>query len=451
MGAGKSRTLILDLEAKLKSGAVKNFLLTAPSGSYRNWSRELETWLSPELYKQLVIFVWVSGKSKPKDFEAFLSYTGDRPRALLMNIEALSRVDRAKEGIVTFLKSADTLWTVDESQAIKSPTSLRTKFILKIAPLAKYRRILTGLITPENPMNLFSQASFLDPKLLGQNSFFSFRARYAITKKVDFKKTGGKPVEVIVGFRNLPELNQKLEKFSYRVRTEDVVCLPPRIYMPIRYVEMTPEQTKMYAEMKRLAMTQIEGSYVTSQIAAGVLTKLHAILMGHAIDENGELHHVPSNRVNAVLELLEDFGGKALLWASSPHLLRKLATALEENYGPESVMRYWGETTSDERVENVERFQNDPKCRFAVLNQSVGGEGINLTAATLVCYVSNSWRNSERQQSEARAHRIGQERPVTYVDFAVEKSMEEKLIVALRKKQELSALVNGDTLKDWII
>jgi SNF2 family DNA or RNA helicase len=81
----------------------------------------------------------------------------------------------------------------------------------------------------------------------------------------------------------------------------------------------------------------------------------------------------------------------------------------------------------------------------------VGGEGNTLTAAHLVVYAANSWKNSERQQSEARAHRIGQNSSVTYVDLAVRGSMEEKLIKALRNKMDLAALVSGDKLQEWLI
>jgi SNF2 family DNA or RNA helicase len=451
MGTGKTRTLVLDLEYKLERGLIKNFLLVAPSGSYRNWDGELEKWLPPELYKKLKIFTWVSSKTKPKDFEAFLKMSPERPRVLLMNVEALSRVDRAKEGIVTFLQSADTMWCIDESQCIKAPDSLRTKFILKIAPLAKYRRILTGLVAPENPLNVYSQFAFLNPDILGHRNFFTFRARYAVTKKVDFKKQGGRPVEVIVGYRNVEELQKKIADHSFRVRTEEVLDLPPKIYMPIRHVDMTMEQLKAYNDIKRLAMTEINGQYVTAQIAAAVLTKLHSILCGHVVDENGEAHDVPSNRVASLLELLEDYDGKAIIWAPYPRFLKKIAEALEKEYGAESTVRFWGEVKSDDREIAKARFQEDPKCRFFVSNQSVGGEGNTLTAAHLVVYAANSWKNSERQQSEARAHRIGQNSSVTYVDLAVRGSMEEKLIKALRNKMDLAALVSGDKLQEWLI
>ena len=450
MGAGKSRMICLDLEYKIQHQGLKNLLVVAPSGAYRNWEGELEKWLSPDQWKALKLFTWVSGKSKPKDLNEFLNYDGPRVRVLLMNVEALSRVVAARQGLVNFLKSAPTMWVIDESQSIKAPDSLRTKFIVSVAHLAKWRRILTGMVAPENPLNVYSQFDFLDNKILGFRNFFGFRARYAITRKVDFRQ-GGRPVDIVVGYRHVDELHKRIAGHSYRVRTADVVNLPPRIYMPLRHVDMTAEQSKAYMEMKRRAMTEIDGKFVTAQIAAAVLTKLHNILCGHVIEEGGEVLDVPSHRVEALLELLSDHSGKAIIWAPYPRFLSKIAEALTKEYGPESTVKFWGETSNEDRQIAKQRFQEDPKCRWFVSNQSVGGEGNTLTAATLVVYAANSWKNSERQQSEARAHRIGQSLPVTYVDLCCRGSMEEKLIKALRSKMDLAALISGDKVREWLV
>ncbi len=450
MGAGKSRMIALDFEYKIQHQGLQNLLIVAPSGAYRNWEGELNRWVSPDIMKTVRLLTWISGKTKPKDLADFIKIADGRPKVLLMNVEALSRVVAAREGVEKFLASAPTMWVIDESQSIKAPGSQRTKFILSVASQAKWRRILTGMVAPENPLNVYSQFQFLDSDILGFRSFFAFRARYSITKKVDFKN-GRRPVEIVVGYRNLEELQRSIAKRSFRVRTSDVVDLPPRIYMPMRHVDLTPEQDRAYKEMKKLAMTEINGQFVTAQIAATVLSKLHSILCGHVTDENGNVHDLPSYRVDSLLELLDDHSGKAIIWAPYPRFLEKIAKALEEEYGPESTVRFWGATSNEDRQTGKVRFQEDPKCRWFVSNQSVGGEGNTLTAATLVVYAANSWKNSERQQSEARAHRIGQTQPVTYVDLGCAGSMEERLVQALRNKADLAALISGDRIREWIV
>ena len=452
MGAGKTRMVCMDLEHKIRAGDITNLLVIAPSGSYQNWLGELSAWLAPDIVASLYYYTWVSsaGVKAKRAFASFLTYKGDRVRVLLMNVEALSRVKLAKDGVVQFLKSGPAEIVIDEAQCIKTPDSLRTKFVLSLAPLARYRRILSGLIAPENPLDVYAPMTFLDKSVLGFSSYFSFRACYAEMQKIDFNNGAGK-VNVVKGYRNLNELQRKISAASFRVRTAEVVDLPPRIYMPLRYVEMTPEQERLYGQMKKWATAELEGKHVTAQIAANVIMKLQQILCGHVRTEDGELHHVPSNRLASLLELLEDFGGKALIWAPQPTFLEKIAGALEKTYGPESTVRFWGETSPAARVEAKRRFQEDPKCRWWVSNPSVGGEGNNLTQATLCVYAANSWKNSERQQSEARAHRIGQEHPVTYVDLAVKGSVDEKLIRALRSKMDMSALLSGDIVLRWLI
>ena len=446
MGTGKTLPMLKDLYFKIKQGKVKNAVLIAPSGSYRNLYAEIQKWI-PDVDAE--VFVWVSSASKNKtDFDKFLAQR-DKNRILIINIEALSLVASAREGVQEFLKhSPDNFVCVDESQCIKSMSSTRTKFILKIAPLAKYRRIMTGLVSPENPLNVYSQFYFLDPAILGFSNFFSFSARYSITRKMHLRNT--RSINVVVGYKNLPELKDKIAQKSYRVRTEDVLDLPEKIYMPIREVELTDVQKRLYKEMKTQAIAQIKDTFITAQISATILTRLHQILMGHVTDEMGLTVEVPTNRVHAVLEILEDHQGKAIIWAPYPRLLEKIYDAIKDEYGTETVVEYWGRTNSNDRVDAVKRFQEDPVCRFFVSNQAVGGEGINLTEANLVIYAANSWKASERQQSEARAHRSGTKHTVTYIDIAANNTMEHKLINALRQKFDLAALVQGDNVKEWL-
>jgi SNF2 family DNA or RNA helicase len=83
-------------------------------------------------------------------------------------------------------------------------------------------------------------------------------------------------------------------------------------------------------------------------------------------------------------------------------------------------------------------------------NTQTGGYGLTLTAANNVIYYSNSYDLEKRLQSEDRAHRIGQHKPVTYVDLIAEKTVDEKIIKALRKKINIASTVMGDTVQDWI-
>jgi hypothetical protein len=515
---------------------VDDLLVVAPAGCYRNWScvpqtddeepGELEKWLLPEERARVNVFTWKSGMGKraQADLDVFLRYRGRKRRVLLMNVEALSNKGRAREVLLLFLQSRRCQWTIDESTCIMHWDSLRTEFVHVAAKHARYRTILTGLVAPETPMNVFSQFWFLDWRILGYRNFYTFRQRYAITKKVDYRpmeereakgnkkkvtvdlyyhrqsdkawlvsrdrnaeemwlpkkfctrgdprpggiypftmsewlaedkdlveRTSRRGVEVIVSYRNQEELAQRVAAASYRVEKRDVLDLPPKIYMPIRWVEMTDEQERMYREMKAHATTELEGRHASAQIVLDQLGKLQALLCGHIMGEDGEVIDVPSNRVTSILELLEDHSGKAIIWAPYPRFLRKITAALQESYGEASTVTYWGETSDDERQEAKRRIQRDDSCRFIVANQSVGGEGNTWTAATLTIYGANGPKNKARQQSEDRNHRIGQHSSVTYVDLACPGTMDVKWINVIRKKMDLAGALTGDKWREWLV
>jgi SNF2 family DNA or RNA helicase len=151
------------------------------------------------------------------------------------------------------------------------------------------------------------------------------------------------------------------------------------------------------------------------------------------------------------VEILRQHSGKAIIWAPYPQALRKIRDRLQDEFGPDSTVGFWGETTLDQRLEARSRIQNDDLCRFIVSNQSVGKFGNTWTACTLVIYFSNSFDNEDRQQSEDRAHRIGQTKSVTYIDLRCQGTLDDKLIKTLRKKITISSTLQGDGFRSWLI
>jgi SNF2 family DNA or RNA helicase len=150
--------------------------------------------------------------------------------------------------------------------------------------------------------------------------------------------------------------------------------------------------------------------------------------------------------------VVEETQGKIIIWATWTYDIRKIAEALSKEYGEEAVATYYGETPQDQRQEIVEQFQ-DPqsKLRFFVGQPRTGGFGLTLTAAQTVVYYSNSYDLEIRLQSEDRAHRISQEENVLYVDLVATKTVDEKILKALRDKIEISSQVLGEQAREWLI
>ena len=121
-------------------------------------------------------------------------------------------------------------------------------------------------------------------------------------------------------------------------------------------------------------------------------------------------------------------------------------------YGENSVVSYYGATTTDRRDYAMGEFQNpDSPVRFFVGQPRTGGYGLTLTQASTVIYYSNSYDLEVRLQSEDRAHRICQVNKVTYIDIVAEKTVDEKILQALRSKINLASVVLQENVTDWIV
>jgi len=262
---------------------------------------------------------------------------------------------------------------------------------------------------------------------------------------------GSHSFKQIVGYQRLDELNYKVDQYSYRVLKSDCLDLPDKVFTK-RIVEMTPEQAKMYETMKREAIAEIEGKETSVTTMLAQLVKLHQIVCGSVIVNDGEIKEIPNNRITELLNCLEEIDGKVIIWAVYRHDIMKITQTLAEKYGPESVVSFFGDTKAEDRQEAVKNFQdmNNP-IRFFVGNPRTGGFGLTLTAAHHMIYYSNSYDLEVRLQSEDRAHRIGQTNKVTYIDLVTEKTVDEKIIKSLRNKIDLATKVLGEDYKEWLV
>ena len=445
MGTGKTKVLIDNLAMLYDKGKVNGALIVAPKGVVGTWySNELPTHLPDHIENVTVLWQANITKKQQESLDTLFS-GGESLHILIMNVEALSTekgVDFAKK----FLSCHETMMAIDESTTIKNPQANRTKNILSLSRETKYRRIMTGSPVTKNPLDLFSQCYFLDPFHLDHDSYYSFRMRYAIMKTANI---AGRQIQLVNGFKNLGELSDKLKPFSYRVLKEDCLDLPDKIFIK-RQIILTKQQRKLYDQMKQEALAILNGKQSTTVNTLTQLMRLHQITCGHLTDDNGQIQAIENNRIKELLSVLEDIEGKAIIWAHYQYDIKNIIKEIEAVYGPGSVVDYYGLTPKDERQDNIKRFQDDPKCRFFVGTPATGGYGITLTAANTVIYYSNGYDLEKRLQSEDRAHRIGQKKPVTYVDINAEDTVDEKIVKALRAKIDIASQVLGEELRSWI-
>ena len=445
MGTGKTKVLIDNVAMLYDKGKIDGVLIVAPKGVVKTWyEQELPTHLPDHIENVSVLWQPNITKGQQEKLESLFEIE-TALHILVMNVEALS-TDKGVKFANKFINSHKAMMAIDESTTIKTPTAKRTKNIIGIGQNAKYKRIMTGSPITKNPLDLYTQCEFLDPWLLDFSSYYAFRNRYAEMKTMHVH---GRSIQVVDKFQNLSELSDTVKQFSYRVLKEDCLDLPPKVFIK-RHVTLTPEQKKVYEQMKKAAIAVLNGKVTTTMTVLTQLMRLHQITCGYVAADDGTTQQVESNRLNELMSVLEDTDGKVIIWANYQMSVSEIMQALTKKYGANSFVHYYGLTPQEDRQDYIRKFQNDPECRFIIGTPQTGGYGITLTQANTVIYYSNGYDLEKRLQSEDRAHRIGQKKTVTYIDLIAEDTIDEKIVEALRKKINIASEVMGEELKEWI-
>lgn len=453
MGTGKSKVAIDTMGRLFLEDRIKTCLILAPKGVFDNWVfNEIPRHLPSDIKVNVVRWQNYHTQTYTRQLEELIFPDLQKENTLqvfVMNVEALSTIRAMGHAKLFLNKNPDSLMIVDESTTIKNRSAKRTKNIIELGRLASYRRILTGSPITKSPMDLFSQCMFLSPNALGFKSYYAFQGRYAVVVN---KTMGHRSFRDIVGYQRIDELNEKLEGFSSRVLKNECLDLPEKVYIK-RDIVLTDEQMSAYHQMKKLALTELDqGKLSSTQSVLTQIMRLQQICCGFLKLDDGKIQDLPNNRLSELLSVVSETTGKVIIWATWTHDIKAIEKLLIKNFGEDSVATYYGETPQDRRQEIVQKFQDkNDKLRFFVGQPKTGGFGITLTEASTVVYYSNSYDLEIRLQSEDRAHRIGQQNKVTYIDIVAPKTIDEKILKALKDKINIAEKVLGEDARQWLI
>jgi len=455
MGTKKSKVDCDETGIMYSCGLLDAWVIWAPKGVYNNWiktSGELETHMAIPY----VAAKWEAGGGNSKNKRALekLLSPANSLRILVINIESVSSGKKALEYVKRFIESCSknpegkykVKMSVDEATRIKNPEAQRTINIINLGKLCAFRRILTGSPITKNPLDAYGQFTFLDPKILGHNSWFSFRARYAVMQERHF---GTRKAKVIVGFRNQEELKDKIQHHSYRVLKEDCLDLPEKVYQ-MREVELTDEQMSVYTQMRDQAFAEFKGGFTSAQNAITILMKLQQIVCGHVKDAEGNVHRLSTNRIDALLETIEETSSDCIIWSRYREDIDRIVEAVKKEYGDNSIAQFHGGNTRT-RDSEATRFITEKECRFIVSTQQSGGFGNTWLNGRQTIFYSNSEDLEHRLQSEDRPHRAGQRETCFYTDLVTPGTIQVKMLKSFRNKMDIASTILGDDPREWLL
>ena len=414
MGTGKTRTVI-EL-ARLRWDKVDRVF-----------------WICPVSLKETVRFEILKHTTvTPGEIYTFDQRTTQQAvpaeaRWIIVGLESVSgscRVALALAGLIT----ERSFVVVDESSYIKGHRSLRAGRLTRYSEHCRYRMILTGTPISQGIQDLFAQMRFLSPRILGYKSWYSF-ARNHLEYSEKFKG-------LIVRTHNTAFIAAKIRPYVYQVTKQECLTLPSKLY-DSRLCDLTPEQHRYYAEAKEHYLTEaLEEDDWSSISIFKMFTALQSIVCGFWKTPKGEHITFPTYRLETLLQALYEIPPeeKVVVWAKYHHCVEAIASALQAHFGKDQARVFYGKLAERDRNCELETWR--ARGRFLVATQSSGGHGLTLNESCCSVFYANSFKYSERLQAEDRNHRIGQERPVTYLDIRSTSGIDRRIAQALDRKSD---------------
>ena len=436
MGLGKSK-LVLDTACYLHGKhEITTLVVIAPKGGYAGWHYEEAPLHLPRNSYKSMLYRSGMGVKASKEMQDFTRLRTPLLKILCINVEALSSAS-GERFILDFCRhNLDCLVVVDESTCIKNPKAKRSKVAYRLKGASKYRRILSGTPMDNSPLDMYGQAEFLASGMLGSNSYLAFERDYAVT--IQRQTSSGQRYHQLVGYRDLDRLKEHVAQFASRLTKDECLDLPEKVYVT-RDVELTPEQSRAYNNLRDIGLALLDdGSLVTQQAAANLLARLRRIVYGHLVTDTKELMDIKHNRIDVLRDTLEEIGWqKTIVWCAFRRDIENIAKAF-----PDKVVTYYGETK--DRQGAVEAFRNDENRRLFVSNE-VGAKALNLASICSHELFYSHWLDTEaRTQAEDRIYRIGQTKTTTVVEMLSRGTVDEKICLAHRNKRALA----GDLLSE---
>lgn len=411
MGTGKSRTAIELARIRHKKDKIDSVVWFCPVSLKRHIRREI---LKHTTCKEENIYLFddkTTEDSIPSNCQWYL-----------IGIESISSSDRILYSAAQIVNER-TMTIVDESTYIKGHDSLRTKRITKICEIAKYRLLLTGTPITQGVVDLYAQMRFLSWRILGYKSFYTFSANHLVFSD---RYPG-----MILRSLNVDWIAERIKPYVYQVTKDECLNLPPKQY-DLSYCWLTDDQQEAYQKAKDDFcddLLKYDDDYTSNSIA---IFRLFARLQGVVCGFSGKVA-LKHNRVELLLGGIAAYPDThTVIWTKYRRSVDQIAEGVK-NLG--NAFKYDGRLNETARDIVLDEWK--AKGGFLIATQSLGGHGLDFTESATVFFYSCSFKFSEHIQAEDRNHRIGQMRPVTYIELWTRCGIEERIRDAILSKENV--------------
>ena len=401
MGTGKTRVALELINIRLNKGRIDHVIWLCPCSVKENLRRDI------------------------------IKHTGEEQNIItICGIETLSTSIKTNSYLLELVKNKRCYLIVDESNLVKNHKAKRTQNIIRLSEYCTYKLILNGTPVTRNEADLFAQWYLLDWRVLGYKSYWSFSANH-----LEFDDYGR-----LRKCLNVDYLVEKIGPYSYQVKKEECLDLPPKTYEKV-YYELTNQQYEHYLNVADELMFSLDEFQPWTIYR--MLTALQDVISGMYVNTSKEnIQTTPyfdnpleNPRIKKLLELLDGLEEKTIIFCKYQQEINDITNIINSKYGKDTAVPFTGDLTQKKRQNNLDLFQTT--SQYLVANKQCGAYGLNLQFCSYIIFYSNDWNYGTRSQAEDRVHRIGQTENVHIVDICAADTLDERILKCLDKKENL--------------
>ena len=440
-GLGKTKEIIDIAMCRKQTDGIKHCLIICGiNGNKYNWADEVkihskeDSWILGTRFTKRPPIKMIEGSTKDK-----MEDLNNIPCQFfwITNIETLRggsfKEKQGKRTVIRFPiaekiqelcdKGIIGMIAFDEAHKAKNPDSQQGKALLSIN--CKGPKIpMSGTFVLNNPLDLYLPLRWAG---FETHSFYAYKQHYCTM--------GGFGGKEIVGYKNLDELRSMVSKVMLRRVKGDVLDLPPKVHT-IEWVDAYPEQKSLYKDVRDQVRDNIDKVKVHPDPLSEML-RLRQVTGYPGIISSTVTKSAKMDRMEELVEEEVSVGGKAIIFSNWSEMTNVIRHKLKK-YNPAYIT---GEVGSVQRMEEKDRFQNDPNCKVMIGTIGALGTGFTLTAAQLVIFVDEPWNRGIKDQAEDRAHRIGTRGTVRVVTILTRDTVDEGVYNLVQKKGKMADLL----------